>query len=528
MMTRKRWTLTLLCLVCGAIALTVIPGCGGGGSATLYEPGVSDVDPRSGVVGTIVTVTGSNFGLLKTGADSATFNGIAAAIVRWSDTRLILGVPDGATTGPFVVRTRHGSSDPIAFTVTGGPGSQRPQIDSVSPTEVEAGQAVTITGSRFGDTRGLALSGVYFNGIEAQDYVSWSDTQIVAEVPIQLPAGDASVVVATDGGSSNAVFITLVPGPPFIASIDPDTGFQSTEVDIVGRNFGKLQGDSKVRFGDEVADPPEESDWGGTKITVLVPPGLEEGFVPVTVTTERGPSNEVDFLVLASEITIAIDPDPGAVKLDETLQFTATLGNVPEGADDTVTWSAHPWGDPSEDARGEIDSETGLYEAPALVAAGVTTLNLFPGADKIIATSNLDPSAAGTAIVYFSLLLNELRDSLDLDLLWAFALDKTKYDLKWVVDGPEIRLELVNGAEAAVMDVMTLEEFDELGLDDVKAQTFSTDPLRMRPQDLSEGQVIAFKTNEGRFVKGQVDTLQIAGAAAGDEKAWIRFFVFEE
>lgn len=528
MVTGKRWVLAVICLACAAAAICVISGCGGGGSTTLYEPVVSELDPRSGAPGTIVTVTGQSFGQTKTADSSATFNGVAAAIVRWSDTRLVLGVPDGATTGPFRVTTRHGSSAGLAFTVDQGEVPQRPRIDSVVPDELEAGEAVTITGSGFGASRGRGPSGVYFNGVEAQEYISWSDTRIVAEVPVQLPAGQVSVVVATDAGSSNAVLITIIPGPPFIASLEPETGFALSEVVITGRNFGKTQGDSKVRFGEEVAELAEDTDWSDTRVTVLVPLGLQEGTVPVTVTTDRGPSNEVDFLVLVSDIVITVDPDPGSVKLDETLQFTATVENVPEGADDTVTWSAHPWGDPSESALGDIDSETGLYDAPKLVAAGITTVKLFPGADKIIASSNLDPSAAGTAIVYLSLLLDGQRKNLDLDLLWSFSLDKTRYDLEWVVDGPQLRIELVNGAEAAVMDVMTLEEFDDITIDDVKAQTFSTDPLKLRPQEISEGQVIAFLTNEGRYVKGQVDTLLIAGAQSGEEKVWIRFFVFEE
>jgi hypothetical protein len=528
MVRRKRLFAYLVCAAVAAAGAALLSGCGGGGDVSLYQPVVSQLTPKSGPIGTIVTATGRNFGPGKTADRSVTFNGVPAAIISWSDTRLVVGVPDGATTGPFRVTTSEGASNGITFTVSGGVVAQRPHIDGVTPDSAEAGEAVTITGTSFGDTRGRGASGVYFNGIEAQEYTSWSDTRIVAEVPLQLPAGDVSVVVATGAGSSNAVLITIVPGPPVILSLDPESGYQATEVTISGRSFGKTQGDGKVRFGDEVAELAEGTEWSDTRLVVLVPPGLEEGSVPVTVTTEIGTSNEVDFLVLVSEIAITIDPNPGTVKQEETLQFEATVEHVPPGSDDTVTWSAHPWGEPSEQPRGKIDADTGLYEAPKLVAAGVTTSKLLPGADKIIATSNLDPAAAGTAIVYFSLLLDEQRDNLDLDLLWTFSLDKTRYDLMWVVDGPQVRLDLVNGAEAAAMDVMTLQEFDELGVDELKAQSFSTDSLMIRPQEVVEGQVIAFKTNEGRYVKAQIDTISVAGAHTGDEEVWIRFFVFEE
>jgi len=82
------------------------------------------------------------------------------------------------------------------------------QVDSFSPNRVTAGTAETIVinGSGFGDSRGSGSVGFadannggasFFTPL-ANQYVSWSDTQIVVEVPDR--AGTGSIRVITSGG----------------------------------------------------------------------------------------------------------------------------------------------------------------------------------------------------------------------------------------------------------------------------------------------------------------------------------------
>ena len=59
-----------------------------------------------------------------------------------------------------------------------------PTITSFSPTEGFSSNVVTITGTEFGSERSDHVIGrVYFGGVEASDYVSWSDTEIQVRVP---------------------------------------------------------------------------------------------------------------------------------------------------------------------------------------------------------------------------------------------------------------------------------------------------------------------------------------------------------
>src|SRR5262245_63110084 len=64
-------------------------------------PTLSSLSPSSGAAGTMVTLTGANFGSTPSGSN-VTFNGIAATPTSWSATRIVAPVPSGASTGNVV------------------------------------------------------------------------------------------------------------------------------------------------------------------------------------------------------------------------------------------------------------------------------------------------------------------------------------------------------------------------------------------------------------------------------------------
>jgi len=77
-------------------------------------PTLTSISPSSGLVGTSVTLTGTNLG-------SATavrfFNGVAATFSVVNATTLTATVPTGASTGPVTVTTGGGTSNGVVFTV---------------------------------------------------------------------------------------------------------------------------------------------------------------------------------------------------------------------------------------------------------------------------------------------------------------------------------------------------------------------------------------------------------------------------
>ena len=89
-------------------------------------PVIDSVSPSEGPPGSPVTIKGTNFGATQ-GNSYVTFNGVKATqYVSWTDTEIVVIVPEGATSGPVqVVTSAGGSNTDKDFTPEGKPlGSQ--------------------------------------------------------------------------------------------------------------------------------------------------------------------------------------------------------------------------------------------------------------------------------------------------------------------------------------------------------------------------------------------------------------------
>ncbi|KAA9327185.1 T9SS type A sorting domain-containing protein [Hymenobacter busanensis] len=201
----------------GTIAVTTPGGTGTStGTFTVTTPvalpTISSFTPTSGPVGTVVTITGTNF----TSAATVSFNGTAATGVTFvSATQLTATVPAGATTGPIAVTVgSNTATSATPFTVTPTP-NPVPTITSLAPATAVAGGAaftLTVNGTNF-----LASSVVNFNNTAlTTSFVS--ATQLTAAVPATAvaTAGSYNVTVtnpAPGGGTSAASTFTVTPRP---------------------------------------------------------------------------------------------------------------------------------------------------------------------------------------------------------------------------------------------------------------------------------------------------------------------------
>ena len=73
-------------------------------------PVISSISPDHAAPGSQVTVTGSNFGDTQ-GSSTITIGGLPAGVVSWSDTKIVVTVPVGASSGAVVVTTSQGGSN---------------------------------------------------------------------------------------------------------------------------------------------------------------------------------------------------------------------------------------------------------------------------------------------------------------------------------------------------------------------------------------------------------------------------------
>ena len=166
----------------GNVIVTVGGVASNGVSFTVIvpTPSITSLNPTSGLIGTSVTITGTNFGASQ-GPSTVTFNGIATSPTSWSATSIAAPVPNGATTGNVIVTVSGVASNVVLFTVT----SPGPTLSSLGLTQGPVGATVTITGANFGATQGTST--VTFNGTTGTPS-AWSDTSIDVPVPVALPA----------------------------------------------------------------------------------------------------------------------------------------------------------------------------------------------------------------------------------------------------------------------------------------------------------------------------------------------------
>ena len=296
-------------------------------------PTLTSLSPNSGVIGTTVTISGSNFGATQ-GTSTITFNGTTATPTAWSTNQIVATVPTGATTGNVVVTVASLSSSGLLFTVN----ASGPTITSLSPSfgGVGSAVAVTVTGTNFGSTQGS--SSIQFGGIGVNPS-SWGNTSI-GFTTSTLQAPSVNVTVDVGGAISNSVLFTIVPAPT-ISAVSPTSGGVGTAVTITGANFGSSQSSSTVNFNGTAATP---TSWSSTSIVVPVPTGTTSGGINVTVAGVTVGS--VTSFSIVPAIT-GMSPNPATAGTPVTItgtNFGATQGiggsvNFPGASATPTSWS---------------------------------------------------------------------------------------------------------------------------------------------------------------------------------------------
>jgi hypothetical protein len=157
--TIKSWTNSTISanVPCGATTGNVVVTVGGAASNGVNftvntTPLISNLSPNSGQVGTMVAISGCNFGSSQ-GTNTVSFNGTNAGTAStWSATSIKINVPNGATSGNAVVTVGGVASNGVNFTVT-----------AASGCNVNAGDATALlTGDYAFSGQGLAQAGTHF------------------------------------------------------------------------------------------------------------------------------------------------------------------------------------------------------------------------------------------------------------------------------------------------------------------------------------------------------------------------------
>ena len=276
------------------------------------SPRISSVSPQTVQTNGIVTVSGSNFGSSR-GSSSVRIGSVvipSSAFTSWSSSRIRFRIPVNTPPGNLTVRTSQGTSNAIRLQITS------PYLTRISPTRIETGNRLTLTGGNFGDRRSTGYV-LFISNVRpsAADYVSWSNSRIVVKVPARARSGN--VQVTTSNGTSGTKLLQIESRSPQISSVSPRRVQYNQVVTVTGSNFGSSRGSSTVRIGSVVIPSSSLASWSNTRIRFRVPTNMRSG--NVTVRTSTGTSNAIRLEITSPYLASV---SPSRVKPGDRLTLT--------------------------------------------------------------------------------------------------------------------------------------------------------------------------------------------------------------
>ena len=299
----------------------------------------NNVIPEAAPPGAVVSIAGKGFGQFRSAQENRVlFRGTPALIQRWDPDLIVVKVPLRATNGPVEVVRGKKKTTVGTFTV------QKPAVEAVTPTEVEPGALLQITGANFTNTPGskdpntmFGVNDVLISGVPAK-VRKWRNDKIEVEVPGNASSGEVVVRLASsdplpDGSccapveysTSNTVSLNVIPS----IRVDPSIGPVGTKVVLFGKGFGATKtAENAVDFN---GHPATIAQWTDGMIVTHVPLNATTG--PLTLhlkDKERALGNFTVVVPKATGLTPVSAPIGSLVRITgENFGFYSESGSTP-------------------------------------------------------------------------------------------------------------------------------------------------------------------------------------------------------
>ncbi|MDH5253828.1 MAG: hypothetical protein OEW25_10930, partial [Nitrospira sp.] len=272
-----------------------------------------ELSSRSVPPGATLSISGQGFGTFQSAqVNRVTVSGVPALVQRWEPDLIEIKVPFNAAGGPVEIQAGKKKIEAGTLAVV------MPQIDAITPIEVERGAVLQITGRNFGVTAGardpntmFGVNDVMVGGVVVRPR-RWKDDRIEIEIPANAADGEVVVRLASsdplpDGSCcapveyvrSNGVSLALIPS----VRVDPVSGPVGTKVVLFGEGFGAGKGQhDSVLIGEH---PATIAQWKDDVIVAHVPLGATSG--PVVLVNQGRRRTVAQFIVQVPKVT-AISP----------------------------------------------------------------------------------------------------------------------------------------------------------------------------------------------------------------------------
>jgi YD repeat-containing protein len=320
---------------------------------TAGPPTITTFTPTSGIVGTTVTVTGTNFDPVPAN-NTVKFNGITAAVSASTVTSITTSVPAGATMGPITVTTASGTAtsattftvfnppalapignqtvplgSTLTFTVTATDPNNDPVSFAVTPLPLPAHATFHTQTGLFTFTPEESQVGTISLTFLASDGMLSSSEPITITVTGAQPGGVTSLTGRVDDTSQHplanlAVSLlgttlsttTAADGTFTLTSATMPTGRQQLVVTGLPQNFANLVAPVDIianvstQLVQPLTLPPID-----TATTVTVNPAattvLTSATLNVTVTIPAGTAKNPDGSLYTGQLTLSPVPEYG-------------------------------------------------------------------------------------------------------------------------------------------------------------------------------------------------------------------------
>lgn len=244
---------------------------------------VTSILPQRGVVGTLVTINGTNFGASKE-LVKVYFTGIEneVTLIKCEDKELQVQVPEGAQTGPLTVKVMEQTIvTDMEFQVI-----PDPEIIAISIQQGYAGDELKVTGNYFGTTiEDVKLYSIIDDEEVEFEITACTETEITAKIPAVTVFGEYQINLSILGRSASNVLNFEFLEQAAITSIKSNNvlseqfAFEGDEITISGTGFGDSTEDVEVLLGTVEATV---TNCTNTEIKAIVPAGFTGGKVSVT------------------------------------------------------------------------------------------------------------------------------------------------------------------------------------------------------------------------------------------------------